>query len=221
MPVQTPRPRWLPVYTASAASLSWFALLLQLYLTIRLSLTNGTGALHGVWVYVAFFTILTNLLVALALTLPAIAPDSPPGRFFARPGTITGIAANIALVGISYSLLLRHVWDPQGLQKLADVLLHDAMPIVFLLYWWMRARGIALRYMQIAYWAIYPGLYFVYALLRGALSGFYAYPFIDVATLGYMRVLGNALGILVGFIVIAAILIALGRLGVRRMTAFN
>jgi hypothetical protein len=82
-------------------------------------------------------------------------------------------------------------------------------------------RGKTLRYAQIAYWAIYPGLYFVYALLRGALSGFYAYPFIDVAALGYLRVLENALGILVGFIVIAAILIALARLGARRTPAFN
>jgi hypothetical protein len=32
--------------------------------------------------------------------------------------------------------LLRHLWHPQGWQFIADELLHDVMPLLFLGYWW-------------------------------------------------------------------------------------
>ena len=37
----------------------------------------------------------------------------------------------------------------------------------------------------------FPVVYTVASLVRGALSHLYPYPFIDVAALGYQRVLGN------------------------------
>lgn len=50
---------------------------------------------------------------------------------------------------------------------------------------------------------MYPGCYFVYALIRGHLLGTYPYPFIDVTALGYGAVLLNALGLLVAFVLLA------------------
>ena len=199
-------------YASIAATVAWFALLLQFYLTLRQSNDNGFGALHGMWLFIAFFTILTNLIVAVTLTLPLLHPRSSSGQFFTRPSVITGVAANIALVGIAYNLLLRNIWNPQGLQLLADILLHDVLPIAFVLYWWQTAARAAVRYADIVYWAIYPIIYFIYALLRGAATGFYAYPFIDVARLGLAQVIANALGILLGFVIIAALLIAFGNI---------
>jgi len=38
-------------------------------------------------------------------------------------------------VGVSYSLLLRHLRNPQGAQKIADILLHDVVPVMYLGYW--------------------------------------------------------------------------------------
>ena len=54
-------------------------------------------------------------------------------------------------------------------------------------------------------------MYFIYALLRGHLLGAYAYPFIDVAVLGYPQVLANAGGILVGFVLVGLLIIGLDR----------
>jgi hypothetical protein len=204
------------LYTSALALLAWAALILQLYLTIRQSQARGVGAAAAAWLYFAFFTVLTNILAALTLTWPLVRPRSAAGRFFARADVVTAVAANIILVGISYNLLLRNAWNPQGLQLLADVLLHDVLPAAVVVYWWLIASRSAHRYADIARWAVYPAVYFVYALLRGAGSGFYAYPFIDVTQLGYVRVLGNGLGILAGFVVIAAILIAIGRARARR-----
>ncbi|PHA01424.1 hypothetical protein COE65_27185, partial [Bacillus sp. AFS051223] len=58
---------------------------------------------------------------------------------------------------------------------------------------------------------IYPVLYFAYALLRGHSLGLYPYPFSDVEKLGYPQVLINASGILLGFVLIALVVVGLDR----------
>jgi len=60
-------------------------------------------------------------------------------------------------------------------------------------------------------------VYFAYALLRGHLLGAYAYPFIDVALLGYPQVFVNAGGILLGFVLIALLVIGIDRWQGRRL----
>ena len=203
-------------YARIAAATLWFALLLQLWLSIELARTNGRGAWHGVWLYLAFFTILTNLLAAATLTAVALRRST---SVLTSPGSVIGIAASIVLVGIAYNLLLRNTWNPQGLQLLADVLLHDIDPPLFLGWWWLAASMRPPRYAEIIRWAGYPIAYFVYAMARGAADGFYPYPFVDVPTLGMVRVIVNALAILAGFVAIAALLIALARLRTRRAHA--
>ena len=195
-------------YASAAAATAWFALLLQLWLSIELAQTNGRGAWNGVWTYFAFFTILTNLIAAAALAAAALRRS---GSALVSPGIVTGIAANIVLVGIAYNLLLRNTWNPQGLQLLADVLLHNVDPLLFLGWWWLAALTQPLRYIEIIRWAAYPIAYFAYAMVRGAVDGFYPYPFIDVPTLGTGRVIVNALAILIAFFAIAALLVAIAR----------
>jgi hypothetical protein len=46
----------------------------------------------------------------------------------------SGAAIYIAIVGIVYSFALRHIWDPQGLQKIADMLLHDSLPVLYVAF---------------------------------------------------------------------------------------
>ena len=208
------------LYAGAAALLGWCALVLQLYLLLAVSLTNGNGLIVGTMRFFSFFTILTNMIVALALTWAWLHKnangDTDTTRFFARPNVTTGIAASVALVGIAYNLLLRHLWQPQGLQWVADELLHDVMPVVFVLYWWFFVAKGRYGWHNVLSWLIYPTLYFVYALGQGGLSGWYPYPFLDVAQLGYARVLVNAAGVLSGFVIIAFVLVILDRLKAER-----
>ncbi len=112
-------------------------------------------------------------------------------------------------MGLAYSLLLRHLWQPEGFQLIADELLHDVMPVLFLIYWWRCVPKGSLRLKHIGAWIIYPLVYFAYALLRGDLLGQYQYPFIDVATLGYPQVFVNAGGSSAGFVLIASAVVGL------------
>ena len=124
--------RVLMVTTASAA---WFALLLQFPLTLRTSIANGMTLIGAILTYFSFFTLLTNLIVALVLTFSLLAPNSRWGRFFSSPVVATGTALYIATVGVVYSVLLRHSWNPEGLDKLADIILHDVVPVLYVAFW--------------------------------------------------------------------------------------
>jgi hypothetical protein len=204
------------LFAAIAALLGWFALALQLLLSIQLSMANGQGALAGVWTYIGYFTILTNVLAALALTAAARGPSGAASRFLVRPDVHTAIAMSIVIVAAIYNLMLRQLWQPQGWQIVADNILHVLMPALFLLYWWLAVPKATLRWPQIIVWQLYPAVYFAYVLIRGAADHWYPYPFLDVTKLGYPRVLLDACAVLLAFVAVALLLVALGRWQVRR-----
>jgi hypothetical protein len=200
---------------AAAALLGWFALALQLWLSIRMTTADGRSAWAALWLYLGFFTITTNLLAAMALSARALGYDNAFGRYFRRPGVVTAIAVSIAVVGLAYNLLLRQLWQPEGWNLVADVLLHDAMPVVFLLFWWFAVPKQELHWRQIGRWLLYPLGYLIYALIRGAITRWYPYPFIDVNTLGYPRVLLDSALVGVALVVVALLLLGLARLQLR------
>ncbi|MBH3405255.1 Pr6Pr family membrane protein [Pseudomonas glycinae] len=201
----------------SVAVLGWAGLGIQLYLIFFARLSVGASLLGGLVSFFSYFTVLTNTLVAVVLTCAVTERESAARRWFRQPWVSSGIAVSIAVVGLAYSILLRHLWHPQGWQFIADELLHDVMPLLFLAYWWLCVPKGTLRVKHLPLWLIYPLVYFAYALLRGHLLGAYAYPFIDVALLGYPQVFVNAGGILLGFVLIALLVIGIDRWQGRRL----
>lgn len=194
---------------AALAVVAWSGVVLQLGLSIALAQSNGRTAVDGVVAFLGYFTVLSNLFVALVATLPLLAGDRSAGRA-AGSALVAGCATTAILtVGIGYHLLLRHVWAPQGLQWVADVILHYAVPLATLACWtvWPPATRFDLRLPLL--WCLYPIGYGVYAVVRGAVLGSYPYPFIDVAVLGYRQVLLNMLGLLVCFLVLGVVVLAM------------
>jgi hypothetical protein len=184
-------------YVAAAALAGWVGLAIQQYLIFYSRWDAGASLLGGLINFFSFFT---------------VKRDSAAKRFFLAPSVSSGIAVSIVVVGLAYSLLLRHLWQPEGFQLIADELLHDVMPVLFLIYWWRCVPKGTLRLKHIGAWVIYPLVYFAYALLRGDLLGQYQYPFIDVGTLGYPQVFVNAGGILAGFVLVALAVVGLDKL---------
>lgn len=179
-------------------------MLLQFGLSINLALANGKSASTGVVAFLGYFTVLSNLFVALAATMPLIAGNSRFGRWLGKPAVLGCATAAILTVGIGYHFLLRQAWDPQGLQLLADVVLHYVVPILALGYWVAYPPRAKLTVLAPLAWCLYPICYVIYALLRGELIGSYAYYFLDVTELSYPKVLINALGLLACFILVGA-----------------
>jgi hypothetical protein len=193
------------------ALLGWFALLLQLYLMLVQSPAGAKAMLGTVITYFSFFTILTNFLVALVFTATVFSSGTGWGRFFCRPSVQASAAAYIAIVGIIYRLLLRQLWNPQGMQWVADVILHEVIPVGYVLYWLLFAPRTGLRWKDAIGWLAYPAVYAMYVLARGAVSGLYPYPFMDVNVLGYGGVLAHAAVFLLVFLGMGLLVVGVGR----------
>lgn len=203
-----PRP---PRTTLALAAAAWFGVLLQFVLLMQDAAAGKFSFGHALLLYFGFFTILTNLLAALALTLPWLASATRLGRFLGRPGVQTAVAASLGLVGLVYHLVLRSLWHPQGWVLVADVTMHYVVPIGFVLHWWWHVPTASLHVRRIPAWSSYPLAYAAYALVRGELTGLWPYPFIDAAALGYAAVARNTAVLLVLYATLCVVLVAVGR----------
>lgn len=200
-----------PAKTVAAvvAIIGWAALILQLYLII----VNRTASIPETLLrYFGFFTILTNLLVAVSVTMVYRTGISAKGPFLTRPKTLTATAVYITVVGLIYNLILRFQWVPQGLAKLVDELLHSVVPVLFILFWLKFVPRQTIQWKNIPAWLIYPLLYLGYTLVRGSFANWYPYPFIDVSKLGYSKALVNSGMVTVVFIFIAALFTGIAKM---------
>ena len=171
------------IYAVVGGLLGWFALALQLYL--MLVQAPASERLGTLITFFSFFTILTNILTASVFTAVAFQPKEGWGKWLWGPSVQAAAAVYIVIVGMVYQLLLRQLWNPQGAQWVADVLLHSIVPVGYAVYWLLFAPRAGLSWKDAITWLIYPGVYLVYILARGAVSGLYPYPFVDVNVLGY------------------------------------
>lgn len=184
-----------------------FALVLQFYLIVINALANNLNVLSEVWRFFSYMTIWSNILVTLCF---AALVFTGKVSYFKKPEVLAGAFIYILVVGVAYHFLLAHIWSPTGLQYVADVLLHYAVPTFYCMYWLIFATKIKLAYSYSIVWLIYPFVYFVYALLRGLIEA-YPYPFIDVTTLGYPKVLLNSLALLVVYVLLGLGTVAFSR----------
>ena len=66
------------------------------------------------------------------MTLPWLAPESKLGLFVSRPSVRTAIACYIIVVSAVYYAILRKLWNPEGLQYLADTIEHCVAPALYI-----------------------------------------------------------------------------------------
>jgi hypothetical protein len=182
------------------ALMGWFALVAQLVLM----LANRIEPIGETLIrFFSYFTILTNTLVAVYFSALALSTKED-GPY--KPGLLSAITLYILVVGLVYQVALRSVWDPQGLQRVVDELLHSVMPVLTLWYWARFERMAVLAWRQLPFWLIYPFVYLLYLVVRGHFSGFYPYPFMDIGELGWKSVGLNSL-IMVGVFALLSVML--------------
>lgn len=193
---------------AGICLLSWFALIGQFYLII---LNRVTSVPETIIRYFSFFTILTNLLVAICCTILLTNSNSKIKSFFLKQNRLTAIAVYITIVGLVYNFILRFLWNPQGLQWIVDELLHSVIPLLFIVFWLLIVPKGKLHWKSVLAWLLYPLIYLVFVLLRGIPSSFYPYPFIDVDKIGYYKTFINSSGMLLAFLAISILFKTINR----------
>ena len=186
------------------------ALLLQFSLTIPARLAQDDPLVSALVFFFSFFTILSNL--ALVLVYASELWPRHALSWFRRPLTRGMMVALIILVMVFYHLLLAPAWSPEGLFRVADVLLHYATPVFYVVWWVLFMRHGTLKFGDIPRMLLPPTIYLVYVMLRGALISQYPYPILEANRLGYAAVTLNVLGVLVGLTALCAAVIAIDRL---------
>ena len=187
-------------FAALVALAAWAGLAVQL--EASLGLTGSAGA--AAWAMLRYFTVITNLLVALLFTAAAL-------RGRASPFALGGATMAIPLVGIVFALLLNGLLELSGGALLADFLLHKATPVLAVLWWLAFAPKGGLTRRNPFLWVLYPLGYFAYALVRAQLDGRYPYPFMDAERIGWLQTCLNGVEVAAGFLLAGLLLVRLDR----------
>jgi hypothetical protein len=168
---------------------AWFAVTAVVALTglvtqVIASATDPGGRVANL---LSFFTIDSNLLVAAASALVALGITRK--NLFA----VLWLDALVGIIvtGIVYQVALAGLYELHGLSLFSDTMLHKVTPILFVLGWLVAGPRGALTWRTVRWSLLYPLAWLAFTLPRGAITGFYPYPFVDAATLGYGRVTIN------------------------------
>lgn len=194
------------------AVLAFAGVALQLILNVPDD-AHGYGALGEALHTLAFFTITSNALVGVVAVLRARDPLRS-GPWFDASWLASLVM--ISVTGIIYWLLL--AGDPlTGPDWWANLLTHTLTPAAAVLSWLLVGPHGRLRFGLIPRMLVIPVAWLVMAMVRGAVSEYYAYYFMDVTTLGYGAALLNLLGVVVFAMVLASAFIGVDLLvtGVR------
>ncbi|MGI8792413.1 MAG: Pr6Pr family membrane protein [Acidimicrobiales bacterium] len=136
-----------------------------------------------------FFTIWSNLLVGAVCALLAVRLDRPSLAFRAAYLTAVVMIAVTFMVAI---VALDPITQYEGKAAAADFLTHKLVPILAVGGWLVFGPRAMVSPAVVRLSVAIPVLWLAFTLARGPLaSDYYPYPFVDVADLGYARVLVN------------------------------
>jgi hypothetical protein len=160
---------------------------------------HAVGFLAGAGLFVrlvrvfSFFTIQSNVLAAVVSWQLARDPnrDGPLWRVVRLAGLF-----GIAVTGIVYSTVLARVHEPHGWKQVStNTIFHYLVPLAMVICWLISGPRPRITGKVVAWALVWPVAWLGYCLAYGAGSGWYPYPFVDVSTHGYGRVLLNALAV--------------------------
>lgn len=148
----------------------------------------------------AYFTIQSNLIVGVTSLLLALRPERRSTLF--RVLRLDGVIM-IIVTAVVFHALLAGLIGASGWSSVSNQLVHTVVPAMAVLGWLIFGPRGLVSWHVVAWSVVYPLLWVLFTLVRGAVTQWYPYPFLDVDELGYARVTLTILGITVGFVVLA------------------
>jgi hypothetical protein len=157
--------------------------------------------------FFAFFTIQSNLIGVVAFAWLLATGDGPRSPTLDR---LRGAATLYLTITFFVVILLLSGVDVQLDMVWVDVVLHKVFPIVIVLDWVLDPPRIRITIRDVLVWLVYPIGWAVLTVIRGALDGWYPYPFLDPANGGYGQVTIVIAAITLAFVVVGLIIRAVG-----------
>jgi len=177
------------------AILGWITLGVRIYMKVT---TSGLSLLESMVQFVSYFTILTNLLITIYCTVQLLPrKKQPQTNLFLMPETLTALTVLILLVGAVYHVVLKSIWNPEGLDMVTSEIHHTLVPLGTFAIWIFSTNNNLGHLKNLFTWLLYPILYFSFVVILGSFSGFYPYPFMNVAEVGIGRVMENSFYLLI------------------------
>lgn len=187
-----------------------FAALNILAIVVQLTYTAQYSTSFSLVNFFSYFTILSNVFVSVVFIMSAwyVAVGRKPS---ATDDVLRGASVlYMIIVGLVYGTLLADK-DVGLTLPWVNYQLHYIMPIAVALDWFYQPQRTKLKAKQTLAWLIFPFLYVTYTLIRGAVTGWYPYPFLNPAQVGgYGGVLLYAVGIFAALSVVSMLLMGLG-----------
>ena len=192
------------------AALRLAVALLGLVAIVSTFFDTATRATINPFNFFGYFTMQSNIILVVVLLLAALVSFS--GQRQSRSLVLArGCAATyIVITGVVYNVLLAGLEGGVSLAW-ANTVLHVALPLYAALDWVIFNDRGPLPRNKIWISLIYPVVWIIVVIIRGATDGWVPYPFLDPAQ-GYGVVALYALAIAVATVVFAAIIWAVSRL---------
>ena len=140
---------------------------------------------------------------------PVLAKDTKIGMFLDRPGVRTAVLVYIIIVALGYHLLLAHLFNHGGLDRVSDFVIHTVAPLLVLFEWLVFSRKKSLSFKQVPFWLLAPLVYMAYCVLRGEMTGNYPYDLINADKRGHAAAFAIYGQFLVGYTLVGCLLVAI------------
>ena len=200
------------VFAAFIALLTWVGLAMQFAWAIDNPAVQDVSLAERTVRYFSFFTVVGNGIIAIVTSAIAIFGKSRFSQRVQNGSVLTAAAVYISIVAVVYSLFLRSVVNAQGWHLISDHIVHDIVPVVFIVYWLLYATKKDVSWHDPVKWLMVPVLYIAYSLIHGAFDNWYPYWFADVSKLGYPTALRNAGLVLIAFLIFGFIYAIIAKL---------
>ena len=174
---------------------------------------GAAGAPGRVLDFLSYFTIWSNIVVAVVMTMLTLSPTVV--TTWRRVLRLDALIM-IVVTGLVYAVVLAPLYHPTGWSAVANSGLHQVTPVLTVLVWLVFGPRGWLDLRLVLPSLVIPLVWLVLTLLRGAVISAYPYPFIDVVSLGYGRVAVNVAGVLVVGVVVALVVVGVDRVLSRR-----
>ncbi|MFC0682166.1 Pr6Pr family membrane protein [Lysobacter korlensis] len=153
------------------------------------------------------FTVLSNVFVAGVMLMNVARRARPPSY---EPELRGSAVVAVVAAGLLHALLLGGL--PAASGQVVNVLLHIVVPALAVLEWALVPSQRSPRWWATFAGLLFPSLFFVYTLIRGALVGWYPYDFVDPTVGGYGELFAGLGTVVVAFLVVSAVVMLVGML---------
>lgn len=168
---------------------------------------------HSILNFFCYFTNLSNIMISIVFIVSALRLIS--GRKDPSESDVAirgGAVVYIVFVGVVFNTILADT-DLGELIPWVNVVLHMIVPVAGLVDWIIWAPRRRLPFRIALWWMVWPAAYSIFSVARGAIDGFYPYPFFNpAASGGYGGVALWCLVLVVAFFVLAVFVRWIGNL---------